>query len=946
MKKYKKIARICFLALVLFLLKTDYVFAQAQCQVSATKGATVNLERMAECMEDRYGFDKDALRRSVKKEMVPTVEISFNKTNPKEGEKVTALSAPKGFKTDTSNLYYTWYIVHSDDEGRALNTIEAGKREAMGILARGNFDADLFGINYAAIPAALEDEDGFDASYGGLDGVGAKTGNGVGFYDDDPAVMFDADKQIVRYSAITRCYDHNFGKQVSSDNMGDSEEDARAGRDEIVRCSHEFGNCGVGRVGDGDFGVAEEECWGTDPTNADTDGDGVEDEADLAGLNQTQFTWIYRPGDRVGVVIEGTSMIPISEGGETETSTLTGYNVTNPITGVVQTFATSGEASAFCSTFLPDNLNLGDSTISTDMSLFNDGMANYDSCDNSIIEVYGAGVTDDSGELNAYYKIMWATPAICSTHDNSMRLQLSTGAPLSDDKCEPGNSDWGFNYFGTIPVNESGGTILDPELSVIPENPQFDAVEMNVENKRSDLIQINASLSNEGVNEDYLFYQWQIDRCNGNDFSDCEHIVPNASLIYESFTEGMGVRELKFFPTSAIFGALSGLPALAATDNKVWLRATVIVSEHESLAGGTSLDVDGRTVGAVERIYFPVIRNVVGMNLYKAIRDTASGTWRRGPAICDTGLYEDICPVYPYEVLIAETVTADGTPAFDRYNWKINDNSIGAVVNCRIFGGVGCGTAPEEEMFFPVTAGEDSIMSISVSSKRSNATEGSADFVSQRILTVAGPRAVVESVDGNAVATTRFDGTLSDTVYEADNGTTVSFRATVVPRYMSINTDAVQDDDEVDLVWYINNIEVDDDFLVTGNNTMRLNTVLNGDQITFTIPADMTIGTGIDLKARLVKSFSSGGANEYVEMLKDTWGVIDSNTLARDTAISVKVGFNMALAQDVTLKQYLASSISNAPHYLLFIIRLAIAMVLVWSVMFGLSYAVKLNKEL
>ncbi len=941
MKKYKKIAKVCFVALAIFLLKTNNVFAEAQCQVSATKGATVDLNRMSECMEDRYGFDKDALRRAGKKVIAPTVEITFNKTDPKEGEKVTALSAPKGFRTDMGDLYYTWYIVHHDNEGRALNTIEAGKREAMGIIARGNFDPTLFNINYGTIPPALEDDDGFDASYGGSDGVGAKLGDGVGEFDDDPSVMFDAKKQIVRYSAITRCYRHNFGKQVGSENMGDSEQDARAGRDEIKRCSHEFARCGVGRIGDGDFDVAEEECWGTDPTNSDTDSDGIEDEADLAGLNQTQFTWIYRPGDEVGLVVEGTSMLPISEGGEMEESIVEGFNVTDPTTGVVRLFATSAQASAFCSTFLPASLNFGSDLIDADMTAYNDGMANYDSCDNSITEAFGSGVTTGSGELNAYYKIMWATTGICSNHDDSMRLRLASGGPLDDDGCEPGNSDWGFNYLSTVPVNEVGGNILDPELSVIPENPQFDAVEPVVEQKRSDLITVNASMSNEVVNEDFLFYSWQVDRCNGNDFTDCNHPIPNASLIYETFTEGMGVRELKFFPTSAIFGAVAGLPALPAGDNKVWLRVSVIVSEHESLAGGIATDPDGRTVGAIEKIYFPVTKNVVAMNLYKAIRN--GGVWTRGPQICNTDLYKDICPVYPYEVLVAEAVTADGTAPFDRYAWNINSGQIESVVNCRISGGVGCGTTPEEEVFFTVRGSEDSTASISVSNKRSNSTDGATDFISQRLLSISNPKAVIEPVAG-AVATERFDGTASNEIFEADNSTTVTFRAVAVPRYMIINTDAVQDDNEVDLVWYINNREVDADFIA--DNVMQLNTVVAGDQITFTIPPDMTLGSGIDLKARIIKNFSSGGVNEYVEMLKDTWRIIDTHTLAKDTSISVKVAFNMALAQDTTLKQYLASSINNAPHYLLFVIRLAIAMVLIWSILFGLAYAVKLNKAL
>lgn len=953
MKKYKKITKLCLLAIFLFLFKIENVSAEAQCQVTAKKGATVDLERMAECMEDRYGFDEDIMRRGTKKEMAPTVELSFNKTDPEEGEKITALSSSKGFKNDTSNLYFTWYLIHTDEDGNATNTIEEGKREAMGIVARGDFDSNLFNVTYGP---GQDDHDGYDAAFGGADGVGAKEGKKVGYYDDkDTAtkeIMFDEKKQTIKTDSITRCYRHNFGIQVGHDNIGDSGSDGDSGRDQIISCRdniydndrndelYEFANCGAHRTGDGDFDWDEEECWGTDPENPDTDGDGVRDEADLVGLNQTQFTWIYKPGDRVGVTVEGTSLIPIVEGGTFSVFSLNGYSATNPETGEVSNFSSMAAASTFCSTFLPDSIDMGGTSTNTvtgvvtttdaDVADYNAGVALYDACDDSIEENYSVIDGPGNGSINAYYKIMWATTGICSNHNDSSKWGLENG-------CEE-DEDLGFNYLATTAVNESGGAILDPELAVIPEEPQFDAVEPILENKRSDLITVNASLSNESVNEDFLYYKWTVDRCEGNDFTDCNH--PVTGLDYETFTEGMGIRELRFSPTEDIFGALAGSPAMAFDDNKAWLRVSVVVSEHEFLAGGANADIDGRVVGSLERIYFPVTKNIVDMNLYKAVRDDATGTWKKGPQICDTGLYKDICPVYPFEVLVAESVVADGSPAFDRYAWQMNEQKIDSVVNCRIFGGVGC-TTVSDEVFFSVNGTEDSIASIEVANKRDD-----ANFVTQRILSVSSPQAVIETV-GGATATIRTDGTISDTIFEADNMTVVTFKAIPVPRYLTINADAIQDDNEVNLVWYINDTEITSDFLAQSPQPMGLNVTIPAfDEISFTIPVDMTMGTGIDLKARLVKKFSSGGDNEYVEMLKDTWGIIDSHTVAKDSSVSVRTSFNMALAQGTTLKQYLASSINNAPHYLIFVIRLAIAMVLIWSVLFGFSYAVNLNKEL
>jgi len=65
-------------------------------------------------MENRYGFNQDEWRRAKRKVYAPRVEISFDNTNPKSGEKVTAHAVPEFFKNDPQNLYYTWYIIHTD----------------------------------------------------------------------------------------------------------------------------------------------------------------------------------------------------------------------------------------------------------------------------------------------------------------------------------------------------------------------------------------------------------------------------------------------------------------------------------------------------------------------------------------------------------------------------------------------------------------------------------------------------------------------------------------------------------------------------------------------------------------------------------------------------------------------------------------------------------------
>jgi len=74
-------------------------------------------------------------------------------------------------------------------------------------------------------------------------------------------------------------------------------------------CKHLFPKAPGFTAGDGTFGASEENFWKTNPTDPDTADNGNKDEANVVGLAQNDFVWNYIPGDQVGVVVEGTSMI-------------------------------------------------------------------------------------------------------------------------------------------------------------------------------------------------------------------------------------------------------------------------------------------------------------------------------------------------------------------------------------------------------------------------------------------------------------------------------------------------------------------------------------------------------------------------------------------------------------------------------------------------------------
>jgi len=115
----------------------------------------------------------------------------------------------------------------------------------------------------------------------------------------------------------SRCFRYNFGSRDADDHL--------AGIFQPITCSHFFpGAKNPDNIinwkdlvpfatGDGSFKEDEELFWGTDPTNADTDGDGFADEADITGLGQQTMQFKFQNGDKVGVTVEGTSLFPTNE---------------------------------------------------------------------------------------------------------------------------------------------------------------------------------------------------------------------------------------------------------------------------------------------------------------------------------------------------------------------------------------------------------------------------------------------------------------------------------------------------------------------------------------------------------------------------------------------------------------------------------------------------------
>lgn len=279
-KKFIKTIIFLFIITEIFLLNLNFAKALSIPSVSSVaskleKRYNMNLSSM-QSMGQNFNVSED-------KTSAPEVNLFFNPSEPKAGQKITANALPVYFSNPAEKLYFTWYLVHKDcreltnspsskkkdicdkDEDGKI-TENDWKVEAMRLVAQSGFEAES-----DTYSKSDNDHDGYEASFGG---------------DDKSSVDEDA-----KY-----CYIHDFQRGINAE-IKDG-------------CDHLFPKTnGNGSTGDGSFGIDEEEFWGTNPRDPNTASNGNFDEANVSGLGQAKLSWTYQEGDRVGVAIEGTSII-------------------------------------------------------------------------------------------------------------------------------------------------------------------------------------------------------------------------------------------------------------------------------------------------------------------------------------------------------------------------------------------------------------------------------------------------------------------------------------------------------------------------------------------------------------------------------------------------------------------------------------------------------------
>jgi len=963
--------------------------------------------------EERYGINKDILRTAKRKVDAPRMEIFFDNTNPKSGEKVTAHAVPEFFKNDPQNLYYTWYIVHTTDGSieTATNSIESGKKQAAAIMARGDYDPELDGQTYPDSEKNDDlDSDGWpaiDNSYdknktaapmGGADGVGGLTEETVSdfnsadewceslgdhsssqcsFNDDsslkplntyftlksgqgnhycnlcegyfsgagltdytnakearnnccytatpesalqcsdttevtDPETgevteettyfkcsyasgtdycgttynsLFDscyesfktANKNTIgnclsteygscttswcnvheleldpagnckgifsEYSeeatvGVSRCYKHNFGTNVGASLFRENELSGESGEEDITTdpsgldypeaCKHKWENAESPRCtandcksGSGKFPTGEEAYWKTDPTDPDTDGDGFTDEADVIGLGQQDFTWTYKTGDRVGVVAEGTSMIP----------------------------------------------------------------------------------TD---EKSAYYKIMWGYPDVCDS--SKRKLMDNDGCDKSD------GSDDGYGFFATKAPNEAGDEKLKVSLSYSPDNPIADPSDENSGNisddgliSDADKITVMSSLDNTTLNPSTLYYTWQIQKGTIGDEDSWEEPTPLTDY-FDATTNsnGLGISSFSFTPK---------VDALEEDTDIVSFKVTLTVSKSSGTETGK-----GRS-----SVIIPVNKKGIKLKLYRVDVESGKATIGDGDEneICEDGLYKTLCPVVKSQLLAAKVSSSSYTSSNSDFSWSINGETYPVPTG---FSDSFDGWS-DTKIYFPITQSEQDTPSITVTATPKDSLQ---PVTATRLLTVVTPTAFINSSDKSSSWTKLYidaEGQVRESpgFFEALFETEVLYSIDFVPDYL------LGSDSNTTIDWQINGTSIDsDDFSEYDLEIADVTTENNTQTIKFTPRS--TEGTSYTLGVVVKKTWST----DEKDLLYSTWGITPKN-LSDDSSASLEIVSPAIEGEDAvsakTTGQILAAIGTHLPHYFMYLLRL----VLTLAVMFVLS---------
>ena len=532
----------------------------------------------------------------------------------------------------------------------------------------------------------------------------------------------------------------------------------------------------------------------------------------------------------------------------------------------------------------------------------------YGNCE----EIFGA-LGDD--HMNPYYKILWAGLDVCDREEVGGEDKDDL---VDNDECE-GSRDYGFTYLATKTVTETNDSLMKPNLVFTPQEPQAD----HSKHSYSDYITVKANFNQDEVNDDFVYYDWDVYYCYEDEISDgtcteninrrltgtCyeDDVLGECSngLESDSSAEGIGVREIKFRGTEDFYNDYQN-------SEKLYFKVFLKTKEEKASnsIGLSSVDI-------------PVGKNDVGITLLDL---TKNGNSYVAQEICTSGNYARICPVYSGQLLaIAHRV--DSGASVDSFSWKVDNEKVVNKNNAINWSPLS--SVYDSYIVVPVTKTGITLQTVSLNAKKDNGEE----IVSERILSAAEPMTKIVSNDNSNLWYWIVDdgtttGRTSENVMVGMIGEKVSLGADLVPDYLNGNLA----DNNISLKWYVNNEEVTNAF-IAANSEQEI--ALSGQNIEFTLNGNE--GDTINLAVEVIKDYS----DEEKALLKENWGIQDFSTHSTKKGITIKQTSSSTtglLGQNNSMMVFMASTLENAPEYFIFIIRTAIVFVLFWSLLYAFDY--------
>lgn len=843
----------------------------------------------------------------------PTVSVSFTPSDLAPGQTVTATAIPTYFLNDPTQLYFTWYLKHDYCEdangniGSQKSTYEKEK-DKCDLNDDNKVNIDDYKIEAARIMANA----GFDWQHADY----SKSNNHAGY----KAVLGGNDRNGMN----DYCYIHDF----------------TSGYDYEIGCGHLFPNAPGDTTGDDHWSRNEEKFWRTDPNADDTSGSGIPDEATVAGLGKTSFSWTYQTGDQVGVAVEGVSIDATAYADSSyrimwalpKNSCDVSLN-TPEDTHNTSTATTYGSEAGGLGAALPNKIV---TTTTTDVH-YAEGSYTITKTDptsdpsqkNADVGMSITQTTTTTTITQKYYKITGNLTGACTGatdtdhtscdtngdgyndtayYDNTSSPTVSTAGPTTIANKETINIKSADDLNQCLednlidPAQGNSNQKLEVDLSYMPESPVND---LSDNGANSDTLIINSSILN-AENKDFVNYDWQIALGDSIGTDNWQELTKSQLTDQAGVTQtsGLGLRNLSLklnFQKS--FLSDLGLP----TTDTFYLKA--ILNATENADGG----LKKKGIGTV---IIPIHLSSTKIRVFATqVSDGLDMSLDQSRERCYTGMDSVVCPVAKDEIVGIKT---DFDP--NKYNllWTLDGTPLPFTGKCTSDICDGGGNYSNEN-FFPVTAETGTKYTVTLEADDKDTGEKTT---LTKIFQVADPTLSIASADettckpillGNYVD---LDNKLwpdySTDSFEALQGSTVKLK----PAFnTSIN----------DYAWLI------DSTPVTADNAAQLGVTLNSDG-TISFPANKQLGDSYSIGISSLYT----QPNDVKKALNKYWGVSLGDFYEKQvgTDINIKVTDVLTDASgnitgSVVRQKVLASIFSEIPSYVNFLFRVILTIALI-----------------